>query len=439
MSERKRRVIPLSLAASILFVAFTLLAQTPPTARDSSPKLTRTVTQYTLPPEKLAKSTALHKTRVRMWIIDSIYTIVVLLLFLSAGWTVGFRNAAEKSSRNSFVQACIFVPLFLIARNILHLPPEIYSHHLSLSYGLSVQGWPSWTADWAKSVALEVIGGTLATWLLYVLIRRSPRRWWFYFWLASLPIVALLVFIMPVVIDPMFNKFEPLDKTNPELVTKIEEVVHRAGMDIPRDRIFEMKASAKTTELNAYVTGYGATKRVVVWDTTARKMTTPQTLFVFGHEMGHYVLGHVWKGMLFADALLLVIFYLWYRFGSWLIDRKSARWGIRGIGDYASLPALILVIWVLAFFADPIGSAFSRTIEHHADIYGLEVIHGLIPDSSQAAAQSFQVLGETSLSYPYPNRFLVFWTADHPTISDRVRFAATYDPWAEGREPQFVK
>ena len=122
------------------------------------------------------------------------------------------------------------------------------------------------------------------------MLRRSPRRWWFYFWLATIPSVVFFIFIAPVWIEPLFNKFEPLTDHHADLVAQIERVVQRAGMQIPPQRMFEMKASEKTTELNAYVTGFGATKRVVVWDTTMEHMTTPQTLFVFGHEMGHYVL-----------------------------------------------------------------------------------------------------------------------------------------------------
>ena len=434
----------LTLGIGIAFVALVLsiapLAAQPQTAAtNSEAKLTRTVTHYTLPPDKLAKSTALHKTHIRMFVISSIYGLALLLLYLYAGWAARFRDIAERVARNSFVQAWIFVPLFLITLEVLSLPPAIYGHHISRVYGLSVQSWASWFGDWGKSLGIEVVGGTLILWLLFLIIRRSPSRCWFYFWLVSLPIMAFLVFIAPVVLDPMFNKFEPLDKTNPELVSKIEEVVHRAGMQIPRDRIFEMKASAKTTELNAYVTGFGATKRVVVWDTTEQKMTIPQTLFVFGHEMGHYVLGHVWKGMLFTAGLFFVVFYLTFRLALWIIGQYGPRWSIRDVGDWASLPALILIISVVAFLIQPASSGFSRMLEHHADIYGLEVIHGIVPDANQAAAQSFQVLGETSLNYPYPNPFMTFWFADHPTIPDRVRFAATYDPWAPGHEPRFVK
>jgi len=423
--------------AIVTFFAVPLHSQTQ-SAPSSHHKLTRTVTEYTLPPDKLAKSTALHKTHVREWIVDSAYGLALLLFYLYGGWAAGFRDVAERVARNRFLQAWIFVPLFLVTMDVLNLPPDMYAHRLSRSYGLSVQGWASWFGDWGKALGIEVIGGTLILWLLYWIIRNSVRRWWFYFWLATLPIMAFLVFIAPVVLDPMFNKFEPLDKTNPELVSKIEEVVQRAGMNIPRDRIFEMKASAKTTELNAYVTGYGATKRVVVWDTTEQKMTTPQTLFVFGHEMGHYVLGHVWKGMLFGAVVLFVTFYLGFRFSLWIIARYGPRWHIRDICDWASLPALILVVSIVSFFVEPIGNGFSRVIEHHADIYGLEVIHGIVPDANQAAAQSFQVLGETSLSYPYPNRLLTFWLADHPPIPDRVRFAVSYHPCEAGHLPRFV-
>jgi STE24 endopeptidase len=433
-----RSKVVVAVLAMLMILSATPLFSQNQSAPSSEPKLTRTVTQYTLPPAELAKSTALHNTRIRMWIVDSAYGLALLLLYLYAGWAVGFRNLAERVAKNRFLQAWIFVPLFLITIDILNLPPDMYGHRLSRSYGLSVQGWASWFGDWGKSLGIEVIGGTLVIWLLYLIIRKSPRRCWFYFWLATLPITAFVVFLSPVLIEPMFNKFEPLAKTNPELVSKIEEVVHRAGMNIPRDRIFEMKASAKTTELNAYVTGYRATKRVVVWDTTEQKMTTPQTLFVFGHEMGHYVLGHVWKGMIFGSVVTFFAFYLGYRFSLWVLARFGSRWRIRELGDWASLPALILVISIIAFFLEPVGNGFSRVIEHHADIYGLEVIRGIVPDSNQAATQSFQVLGETSLSYPYPNPFMVFWMADHPPISDRVRFAVSYDPCAPGHHPQFV-
>jgi Zn-dependent protease with chaperone function len=177
----------------------------------------------------------------------------------------------------------------------------------------------------------------------------------------------------------------------------------------------------------------------VVWDTTIQKTTTPETLFVFGHEMGHYVLNHVVIGLIAGAIGLLIGLYLLYRLSGSCLRRFGQRWQIREMGDWAVLPMIFLIFSVLGFFATPIGSAFSRRLEHNADIYGLEVTHGINANSQEAAAHGFQVLGELSLTYPYPNRFLVWWYADHPPIADRVRFAHEYDPWSKGESPKYVK
>ena len=203
--------------------------------------------------------------------------------------------------------------------------------------------------------------------------------------------------------------------------------------------MFEMKASEKTTELNAYVTGFGSSKRVVVWDTTTRHMSIPQTLFVFGHEMGHYVLQHLVKGFIITVVLLLVFSYVSYRIANWLMQRNGAAWGLRGLSDVASAPLLLLILYVLSFVSEPMSNAISRHFEHEADIYGLEVTHDLVPNSGRTAAESFQILGERSLDYPYVGKFAETWLWSHPTIADREIFAQTYNPWAEGKQPKFVK
>jgi len=247
------------------------------------------------------------------------------------------------------------------------------------------------------------------------------------------------VFIVPLVIDPLFYKFEPLASTQPALTQEIGQVVERAGMHIPADHMFEMLASKKLKSVNAYVTGIGGSKRVVVWDTTVADMTPPEVLFVFGHEMGHYVLGHIWKGILFSIAVVLVFLYLGFHSLRWALARWGTGWGIRGADDWASLPVLLLLFSILTFLGSPIFNGFSRVQEHHADIYGLEVTHGLTPDSQQVAAQAFQVLGEIDLGDPDPNPFIEFWLFSHPSDKDRIDFALHYDPWGQGQEPQFVK
>jgi Zn-dependent protease with chaperone function len=395
--------------------------------------------EYTLPPDKLAKSKALYEISGRLRITGTIWGFLVLLGILFLGVVARFRDWGEKASHNSFVQALVVIPLFLIVLNVLDWPLSVYGHHISLQYGLSVQHWASWFSDLLKGLAISLVVSTVLLWLMIWIIRRSPRRWWFYFWLIILPLIVFFAIITPLVIDPMFNKFEPLDKTNPQLVDALETVVHRAGMEIPRDRMFLMKASEKVTTLNAYVTGFGPSKRVVVWDTTIQKATTPETLFVFGHEMGHYVLHHVMIGLGAAAIGLLIGLYLLYRLSGWFLRRWGQRWQIRELGDWAALPMIFLIFSILGFLAQPVGAGVSRILEHNADVYGLEVTHGINANSQEAAAHAFQVLGELSLDYPYPNRFLVFWYWDHPTIADRVRFAHQYDPWDNGQQPRYVK
>ncbi len=397
------------------------------------------VTAYTLPPDLYRKARDLGRFRARFAWIDFFYGIFVLWVILFWKFGQQFRDWAESVSQNRFIQAAIFAPLLILTTAILGLPSNIYENSVERKYGLSVQSWGSWFWDWTKGQFISIVLGIILVSILYAVIRSSPRRWWFYFWLTSLPIIVLLVFIQPVIVDPMFHKFEPLQQKDPALTASLEKMVQRAGENIPPERMFWMGAGEKTKELNAYVTGIGASKRIVVWDNTIAKMNTPQIVFVVGHEMGHYVLNHIWKGLLFAAVFLFVVFYLGFRTIGWLLRRFGGAWGIRGVDDWASLPALLLLISIYSFIANPVQSAVSRYTEHQADQYGLEVTHGLTPDSSQVAAQAFQVLGEVDLSDPTPSPVTVFMFYSHPTIPDRIRFSLTYDPWDHGEQPEFVK
>jgi STE24 endopeptidase len=396
------------------------------------------VTEYNLPPEKLVKAKALYRTSTVLYLFGMIFDIVVLWAILRLRIAPAFRDVAERSGKNRFVQTLIFVPLLMLLIAIASLPIEMYEHHISLAYGLSVQSWSSWVGDWLKSKAVFLVIVVFTVLGLFRVIGKSPQRWWFYFWLITLPFIVLLVFIAPVILDPMFSTFVPLEKTQPQLVRAIETVTRRGDLNIPPDRMFEMKASEKVTTYNAYVTGIGATKRVVVWDNTARDLTTPEILFVFGHEMGHYVLNHVYKGLAFFAAMSFAGFWLGRRIVIVMLSRWGEKWRIRNIQDLAALPVFLLALASLTFAAEPISSAFSRHIEHQADIYGLEVTHGLFPDNQQVAADAFQELGEKSYDYPTPNPFLVFWSYDHPTIQQRIRFALHYDPWNAPAAAKYV-
>ena len=410
-------------------------APSPPAA----PAAKKETSQYTLSREKYEKAVAYSRAEYTLYFVSFFYGVAVLLILLRAGVPAKFRDIAESASDKRLAQLLVFVPLLILTLDILDLPARIYGHSLSVRYEQSIQGWGSWFWDWTKAELLGVFFSVILAGILFGVMRRSPRRWWFYFWLATLPIVLFLIFISPWFIDPLFYKFEPLDAKHADLVTAIEKVVHRAGMDIPRERMFLMDASQKTRQLNAYVTGFGASKRVVVWDNTIADMTTDETLFVFAHEMGHYVLGHIRDGFLFFAVVLLLAFYLAFRGLHGALDRWGTAWRIHTTEDWASLAVMLLILSVFLFFASPVINGFTRMQEHNADVYGLEVIHGIVPDSAETAAHAFQVMGEVDLSDPNPPAFVTFWLYSHPPVADRLVFARTYDPWAKHEPPKYVK
>ena len=316
---------------------------------------------------------------------------------------------------------------------------RVYWHALSLRYEQSVQRWGSWLVDWLKGELLGIGLSVLLVMILYLAMRKSPRRWWFYFWLAALPLLLFLLFISPWFIDPLFNHYEPLANEHPELVKSIANLTQRAGVPIPADRIFLMRASEKTNAINAYVTGIGASKRVVMWDTTLKKTTNDEALFIVGHELGHYVLGHVVTGFIFFAIALLLALYIIFRALHWMLDRWGVEWKIYGPEDWASLAVLPLILQILTFISSPVVNGLSRMQEHAADVYGLEIIHGIVPNSEEVAAHGFQVLGELDLSDPNPPAFITFWLYSHPPLAERLVFAHTYDPWSKGKSPKYVK
>ena len=395
--------------------------------------------QYTLSEDRYEKAVAYSHAGYILYFVSYALSFLVLFLILRLGIAAKFRDFAERLTPRRWLQGFVFVPLLFVISDLFDLPVRLYWHSLSLRYEQSVQRWGSWFWDWTKE---EIVGTLLAlilTLILFAVMRRSPRRWWLWFWFAALPILLGFIFIGPWVIDPLFNKFEPLDKQHPELVTAIQELTQHAGVPIPRDRIFLMRASEKSNEINAYVTGIGASKRVVVWDTTIQKTSYPEALFIIGHELGHYVLGHVWKGFLFGAAGLLVALYLIFRGLHWSLDRWGQDWKIYSAEDWAALAAFLLLFQILMFFAAPVVNGISRVQEHAADVYGLEIIHSVVPNSEEVAAHAFQILGEVDLSDPNPSPFITFWLYSHPPLAERLVFAHTYDPWSKGQSPKYVK
>jgi STE24 endopeptidase len=435
---RMRRVVLVlvTMWAGFVFQGRLGVAQTP-TEVKAERMAEHDTTAYTLPPDKMRKAVALTKIRMGLEVGGAVWMFAQLILILGLGVAAWMGRMAERATRVRFVQGFVFLFLLLGVMFVLDLPLGIYGHHVAVGYGVSVQAWGSWLGDRAKGFGIEwVVGGLLMT-ILFWVIRRSPERWWFWFWIPTVACVVIGIFLTPYVIDPLFNKFEPLAKSDPALVERLEQVVARSGESIPPERMFLMKASAKSTEMNAYVTGFGASKRVVVWDTTIAKCTPDEIALIFGHELGHYALGHIVSTIVFTCGLLLPLFWVGFLCVRLLLGRFGAAWGIASQNDWAAAVVLLLVLSVLGFVTDPIFSAYSRAHEHEADVYGQEAVHGIVAAPQAVARESFQVLGEESLDGPTPHPLYEFWTGTHPPIRTRAAFAEFYDPWATGEQPRY--
>ena len=415
-----------------------LCAQTASPSNSSPPTVPGAAQGFRLSPEKRAEALAYRHRTYWLYAATTAFTAVLLVLFLRLRIAPRLRNWAERVSPRRFIQLLLFAPPLILLFVVLLSPTDVYTQWLSLKYGLSVQGWGSWLWDWTQTQIIAALFGTLVVGILYAVLRRSPCRWWLYLWLATIPITFFAIFLSPLVIDPLFNDFEPLEKTQPALVATIDKLLAHAGLPIPHDHIFLMKASAKTNVLNAYVTGFGASKRLVLYDTIVAAERGPVILHTLGHEMGHYMLHHERLGFVVFIPVFLGLFYATYRAVLWLVARWGSALDIRSPDDWAALPLLFLIVFVLIFLLTPVFNGFSRWQEHEADRYGLEVIHGITLNPGEVASQAFQLEGETNLADPDPPEFVRLWFFDHPSTNDRIVFCRTYNPWSPGQKPKYV-
>lgn len=387
---------------------------------------------YSLPPDKLAQAIALNRIQLTLEIIGTLWGLAVLWILLASRAASRIESWAELRIRRRWIQGLLFFAAFIAITAIASLPLDAIGHAATRHYGISVQHWPSWFGDWAKSLAISIVLGSLILLLFNWIARVSPRRYWIWVWLISLPLIVASVFLTPLVIDPLFNKFEPLQQTHPALVNKLEEVVAKTGTHIPPDRMFLMKASLKSNGLNAYVTGIGATKRFVMWDTATDRLPDDEVLFIFGHESGHYVLNHIPKMLGIMAIALFFVFWACARFAEWMVRRYGHRWQIQSVASRAGFLTLIFAVSIAGFFLTPAANTMSRHYEHQADVYGQEAIHGLVPNPQKTAVSAFNHLGEAWLEDPNPNPVVEFWDYNHPSVKNRANFAAHYDPWKNG-------
>jgi len=379
-------------------------------------------------PQPSAQAMRYYRTGNVLWLIATLWSLAVpalLLRYLTGVWT---DDKAKKPATSTIQSAARPVPggVQII---FLDLPLAWYAGFVrEHAYGLSEQTAAKWWSDELKGLALGCVFTALILWFPYLLLRKSPRRWWLYTGLASVPLLVLLLFVTPLWIEPLFNHFGPMkDKA---LEADILSLAGRAG--IAGSRVYEVDKSVDTKTVNAYVTGFGGSKRIVLWDTTLAKLDRPEVLLVMGHEMGHYVLGHV--PVLIAVGSLLVLCGLWvvHRTAHGLIARFAGRFGFRELADVASVPLMSLLFSLVALLLTPAILGVTRHTEHEADRFGLE-----ITSDNHHCATAFVKLQQENLDNPRPGWLYKLWRSSHPPLGERIDFCNDYRPWERGEPLEY--
>ena len=350
-----------------------------------------------------------------LYFAGTAYGLLALWAVLATGLSARLRQWVQPL-RFSLLRLLGYYTLLTLVLVIIHAPLTVYRGYiLPHQYGLSSQDFGGWLGDVGKSVGVDTATTVPILWLLFWLIGRSPRRWALWFWAALVPIIAFGIFAAPLVVDPLFNKFTPLPPG--PLRTQIEALAAKAG--IPNAPIYVVDKSKQTHETNAYVTGIGSSARIVLWDTILPpRMPADQLRAIVAHEMGHYVLKHLYWGFLLTVTGLLLALPVAQKFAESLLRRFGPRWRIAGPTDYAAIPVLLLTVSLFSFVFAPLTNGISREVEHQADAYGLQ-----ITGDGQAMARAFVTISEQNLSDPNPPPFIKFWLFTHPPLQERIDFA----------------
>lgn len=346
----------------------------------------------------------------------------LFFVLLTSGVSKKIKQWMEAAVRFRFLQIIGFVFVLSLITALVTLPLDWIGYQVSLDYNISTQTASSWAKDQVIDFWISFPIFTLCVLVFYWLIKKHEKKWWFYSWLLTVPFSLFLFFIQPVIIDPLYNDFYPLK--NKELESKILALAEEA--DIPADHVYEVNMSEKTNALNAYVTGIGANKRIVLWDTTLNKLDDSEILFIMGHEMGHYVMKHVYIGLAGYLIVSLAGFYVVDKLYKRGVRFARNLFHVEGRRDLAALPLLLLIVSVLSFAVTPFSNAVSRYQENKADQYGIE-----LTGDSEAAVRTFQDLAVTGLSQVDPPFLVKLFRGSHPSIMERIQHAETEENTSE--------
>jgi len=363
-----------------------------------------------IPADKTARSDAYFEGGYWMILWDFLYAAIVSLLLLNVRWSARMRDIAERITRFKPIQTFIYWLQYLVLTSILLFPLTVYEDYFrEHKYGLATQTFGPWMGDQLKNLVVNLVLGGLLTMILFGIVRRLPRTWWIWGAVATLLFMIFLVLISPVYIVPIFNKVTRLD--DPKIVDPILSMARANG--IPAKDVFTIDASKQSTRMSANVSGFANTMRITLNDNLLRRGSLEEIEAVMGHEMGHYVLHHVYKDILFFSIVIVLLFAYLYRGLNWAIERWGQKWQIRGVGDTAVLPLAVLLLLIVGFVLTPIFNTWTRTQEYEADMYGLNTSR-----QSDGFAQAAIHLGEYRKMNPGTLEEWIFF--DHPSGRNRI-------------------
>jgi STE24 endopeptidase len=366
-----------------------------------------------VPADKRARSDAYFEGGYWLQLWDFLIGAGIALLLLTRRWSGRMRDFAERLTRRKPVQTFVYWAQYFAVIVLISLPMTIYEGFIrEHAYGLATQGFGGWLGDQAKGWALGLVFGGVFVALLYGVIRRVPRTWWLWGSVVTIVFLAFVQFIAPVFIMPLFNKYTRL--ADPVVREPILQMARANGIDATD--VWVADASRQSTRVSANVSGFLGTERITLNDNLLNRCSLAEIEAVMGHEMGHYVMNHVYKGFLFFAVVAMIGF----AFLRWAFDvvarRKGEAWGIRGIGDVAGLPLLGLLLSVFFFVLTPITNSYIRIGEIEADMYGLNAARQ--PDGE---AEVDLKLGEYRKLDPGNIEEIIFF--DHPSGRNRILMA----------------
>jgi len=366
-----------------------------------------------MPPDQRARSDAYFEGGYWLILWDFLSSVFVMWLLLHFRWSAKMRNLAERITRFRPIQTALYWVQFILVVSVLTFPLSLYEGYFrEHKYGLLNQTFGPWMRDQLVGLAVGLILGAIFMVPLFWLVRLLGKNWWV--WGAVLMIVfgAFVSLIAPVYISPLFNKYKSLD--NVRVKDSILRMARANG--IPAKDVYEFDASRQSNRVSANVSGFANTMRISLNDNLLNRCTLPEIETTMGHEMGHYVLNHEYKGLVISG----VIFVIAFAFVNWGINFALARWGtkwdIRGIGDVAVLPLAAIVFSLFLFLTTPINNTVTRTMEFEADMYGLNAAQQ--PDGE---ANIDMMLGEYRKLDPGPIEEFIFY--DHPSGRTRITAA----------------